>query len=359
MSDLSSLMSIAPTTAAGMMGRNQAQSRQSEYLKQQELRQMIAAKLQEMQQSQQMNPLKLEQQTLQNQGLRAGLPGITADSQTKELGAQFTQATQPTAIDATNAKNTGVVDKEKYEKVNRFQQWAMEAGAALEQTPPILRKQTLMEKMKTSGINPENPMSQNLLKELGQKDPQEWPSYFMKLSDKLGQMTAQQNPAYRSATENSIRSDATSRRNADVSASTSRYVADKSAESRLAVARERGAAKGAGGSDFWSSYYKTRGALKQYNALTSEAAKLMQGDEDDRDEAQKLLQMRQALRKEAEAELNMRRNPSAINPEAIMPGAGVEPLTLGDGGPTPAGAAQVGPPTGKTKSGASYTIIKE
>lgn len=347
MSDLTSLMQHAPGSAAFMMGQNNRQSQQSEALKQQELRQLIAAKLQEMQQSQQMNPLKLDNQRLQNEGLSAELPGRVADSGIKQLSQQFTQATQPGAIESANSKASGAVDKEKYDKVNRFQQWAMEAGASLEQTPPVLRKQALMEKMQTSGINPENPMSQNLLKELGNKDPKEWPSYFMKLSDKLGQMTAQQNPAYRSSTENNVRDNSQREIESRRRESTSRYVADKNAETRLAAAKLKTIKDVKSSAEVAAKMgYEKAAVYSSFKAMEAET-----------EEEKRMWEERAAAYQEAHLKGKREVAGGRPNPE----GMGIETVApqTPNLGPKAAGAAQVGQPTGKTKSGASYTIIKE
>lgn len=51
--------------------------------------------LQDLFQNEQMNPLKVDHQRLQNQGLEAGLPGITADSSRKQDAAEISRSTLP------------------------------------------------------------------------------------------------------------------------------------------------------------------------------------------------------------------------------------------------------------------------
>lgn len=336
MSDLASLMKYAPGSAAYMMGQNNRQSQQSEVLKQQELKQLIAAKLQEMQQNQQMNPLKLENQGLVNAGLRAEMPGKAADSQLKELSAQFTNATQPTAIQATNSKNLDQVDKDKHEMIGRFQDWATKTGVSLEGTPPLLRKQTLIERMQAGGINLNNPMAQNLLKELNGKDPSVWPAYFTELSDKLGAVAAKQNPQYRASTENSVRQEGSARYTADRHLEGQKYSADRAADSRVEAAKLRMSKDSKNVSDIAKNMgYEKAAVYSSFKAMEAETK-----------EEKDMWENRAAAYQEAHLKGKREAAAGRPNPEGVGIGT-VEPQ-VPNLGPKAASGAQVGPPGSAT-----------
>lgn len=349
MSDLTSLMKYAPGSAGFMMGQNNTQSQQSEALRQQELKQLIAQRMAEEQRKQQMAPLEMDKLRLGNEGLAAGLPGITADSKLKGLNAQFTEATNPAAIEGTTSKFANQVDEDKFKMINRFQDWTIKTGVSLEQTPPLLRKQALLERLQAAKMNPDNPMVKNFMTELNQMDPQMWPKYFGDLANKLGEIEAKQNPAYRASTENSVRSDATTRRGQDISASTSRYVANKGAESRIKVAELK---KQKLASDIVAGV--KAGTIGYEKAATHfEILSMMEEDET------KAEQYAKAAKSFQEAHLRAKREGAAgrPNPEGVGVQA-VPPQEPNLGSRAAPAAPPVAPPTGKTKSGASYTIIK-
>lgn len=109
---------------------------------------------------------------------------------------------------------------------------------------------------------------------------------------------------------------------------TSRYVADRSAEASAA----RTAARGGGNSpDFWSSYYKVKGARNQHSALIAEANKI--GPDDPTYPV--LVRMAEAIRPQAEAEI------ASVKPGSINTGelAGVPT----NAGPAIAPKAPTGP----------------
>lgn len=105
MDDLSSLLKIAPTTAAGFMGINQARSEQMDDLKQQELADLIRQRAAEESRKAAMNPYALEKAQLDNAGLRAGLPGIVADSSLKGTNAAKAAGTLDSDIEAGQVDN--------------------------------------------------------------------------------------------------------------------------------------------------------------------------------------------------------------------------------------------------------------
>jgi hypothetical protein len=236
MSDLSALMKIAPNSGGYMVGQNQGQARATEALRQQELQAIIQSKMQEAQQSQQMNPLLLEKQRLGNQGLVAGLPGIEAESLSKVLGAQATQQTQPSAIESTIATNKGKVRDEKVKDVEGINNFFVSAGSRLNETPPALRMQALVAQMQASGIDPQSPQASTMLQKLSTMDPNQLPGYFQKLAAQTGQMRAQQTPAYHQAMDVAKVGAAERRYATDKQAETSRYTADAATQRAKAVA---------------------------------------------------------------------------------------------------------------------------
>jgi hypothetical protein len=165
MADLSSLMQIAPNSAAFMMGQNNSQAMQSEALKQQQLQQIIQGLIQEQQQNQQMNPLKVDQQRLQNQGLEAELPGKRAHSESQGLDAQLKRLTQPGEVEATNAGNAAKVTKADAEKMTQIGQLFGRMGVALENEPdqPGARAGKMMQMLQQSGFPANDPRWKPLL----------------------------------------------------------------------------------------------------------------------------------------------------------------------------------------------------
>ena len=336
MSDLASLLKYAPGSAGFMIGQNNGQARQSEYIKQQELKQLIAQRMSEEQRKQQMAPLDMQKAQLGIDGLRAGLPGIEADSLLKTLNSQFTQATQPQAIEAKKSAFDTQVDKDKHDVADRFQKWTRETVVSLEGVPPPARKAALIERMQASKMNPNNPMAQRMLAELDQKDPATWPDYFMKMSDKLGKMAAQQNPAYRSSVENNQRDVAERRYATDVRSRDSRYQTDESNRVRLEIAKTKNMKDGQTASSIATKlgYEKaaTYATFKAMEAETEEEKAMWEGKAQQFQEAH--------LRgKRAGAGVVGRPDPEAIGIDTIP----LEGPNLGRG-PAPAGAAQVGPP---------------
>lgn len=105
MADLASLMRIAPTVGAGFAGIDQRQQEQKNLLQQQELAQLISARMQDAQFKAQQQPFELEKLRLGNQKASAELPGISADSRLKGVTADIATATKDSSIDATNTDN--------------------------------------------------------------------------------------------------------------------------------------------------------------------------------------------------------------------------------------------------------------
>ena len=199
MSDLSELFKVAPLSAAFQTGQNQAQGRQTEGLRQQELQQLIESRLQKMKQDQLLNPLMVEHQGLQNENLRLGQPRLREEGIEAQLKNQITQGTLGSTIASTNAKNTGVVGAEGAKDAERMHEAMTEAAAMLEQVPPAMRMQTFQQLLQARGFTPQDPKVQGLLQVVGQQDANQLPQFFSKMSNQLGQLKMAQSPTAQQA----------------------------------------------------------------------------------------------------------------------------------------------------------------
>lgn len=105
MADLSQLMQIAPTTAAGFVGINQRQNEQMEQLRQAELAQLMQTRMAEESRKSSMHPFELDKMRLSNETTSAQLPGVRANSRSLGTKADIEEATKGSTIDNTNFKN--------------------------------------------------------------------------------------------------------------------------------------------------------------------------------------------------------------------------------------------------------------
>lgn len=105
MADLSQLMQIAPTTAAGFVGINQRQNEQMEQLRQAELAQLMQTRMAEESRKSAMHPFELDKMRLGNETTSAQLPGVRANSRSLTTKADIEEATKSSTIDNTNFKN--------------------------------------------------------------------------------------------------------------------------------------------------------------------------------------------------------------------------------------------------------------
>ena len=193
MSDLTSLMQIAPSTAGYMVGQNQHQARGTEALRQQELAAIIAGKLQEAEHNQQMNPLRAQHLGLQNQGLEAGLSGITADSLSKQVTAEKAAATKTSDIENTLGENKEKGEKRNAESIKRRQQLFAGAAAEIETTPSPLRLGVLHRYLKEGGA-PDDKIQ--LWMETAQAAGDKLPQLLNQYSASLGKQAALQSADY-------------------------------------------------------------------------------------------------------------------------------------------------------------------
>lgn len=102
MSDLSSLLQIAPTTGATFMGINQGNTEKEAALKQMQLAQLLQHAQQNQEFAAQKQPLELDRLRLGNQSTQAQLPGLEANSRKAGYEADLAGGTLQSGIDATN-----------------------------------------------------------------------------------------------------------------------------------------------------------------------------------------------------------------------------------------------------------------
>lgn len=194
--DYRSLADIAPITAAGMMGQDQEQAVQSESLRQRELQQIIADKMQAHDQLDQMNPLLVAEKQWQNRGLEAGLPGIVGDSEKKVAAGKLATGTLASDILAGNAKNQGTVEDERNKSQDRQESFFLSAGTSASKLPPPLRMNGIIQEMRNHGIDPSSGAAQEQLRRLADMDPEKYPEYFQGLARAHGLNKALQTPGY-------------------------------------------------------------------------------------------------------------------------------------------------------------------
>jgi hypothetical protein len=242
MSDLASLMKIAPGTASFMLGENQAQARQSEALRQQELAQLISSRMADAAHKQQLNPLELESKQLANQYDREGkLPHVLQQIEQLGLTNAFNKATQPQHIAATNSDYEEKIGANEKKERDRFTQTLIDIGQELEGTPAPQRMMQLRASLQNAKINPDSPMAQQWLNRLKEVDPVALPKYFSDLSNQLGQVKANQTPAYRQSIDTATINKEAQERIAKGNNATSIEVARINAKSRLDTAAKRAA----------------------------------------------------------------------------------------------------------------------
>lgn len=351
MSDLATLttnMGAVPSYGAYAMGRSQSQARTSVTLKQEELKALIAAKLQEQEQGRQMNPLLLEQQRNKNMEDGIKMPGFREDVLTKQLTNRKTQATQDGDIAATQAKNAGTVDSEQAKLRDRFMEFLTEAGGQLDGVEPVMRVQTLTEMMKANKMNVESPMAKQFLQQLSKQDANNIPKYLNGLATQIGQAKAQASPAYHQAVTTTGMTNTTSEKT---------HAANNATQLKLEGMRQAGQDKRAqlrttnkGTPDFWTSFYKIKGARNQHSALVSEAAKRGADDPD----TATMVRMADAIRPQALAEIA---RAQAVPGSANLESVGIEANPDRDIAPPGAKPPASAPVSGKLSTGMGFRVV--
>jgi hypothetical protein len=235
MSDLTSLMQMSPGMGGFYMGQNQANNTAMDQLKMRELADLVQQRALESQQKQQMNPLLQEHQRLQNQGLQAGLPGITAEAQTRQQAAQKGAATLQSGIEATNATNQKTVDDAKYEKLTKTRDVMLQAGPVLSQVPPPMRGAAFRQMIEQAGMNINNPQVQAILAQ-AQNNPEGFPQMIAQMAEQLGKQATMMNPAAQASKYTADAHERASKYGDDKRFEAAKYTADKSEKARIRVA---------------------------------------------------------------------------------------------------------------------------
>jgi hypothetical protein len=310
-------MQVAPTTGAFFTGQQVAQDRQNQDLQNADLAAITARRNLDYGQQQQMNPLLIEQQRLNNTG--KGLSNTTTD-----LTNQKTQGTLQSDIGAINAKNNAQITDSHIAEANKLGEFMATAAMRYGNiSNPTARTYAMAQYAKQAGFDLNDPSVQQLL----QMDPDQ----LIKTSQAIAQHTAQNTPAYIQATDVARISGDKARDVANISRSTQLDLEDKrinagkynskklSLDVNQALLRARSAAQ----------------AAEVYNIAAQAAI-----DAGDTQEANKYTALAQQARQRAAEDANNR----------AMGQPGVDVPTMGDMPPKPraTSAAPIGPAGGGT-----------
>jgi hypothetical protein len=192
MADLSDMFKVAPVTAAGFTGANQALDQRNKQVENARLAQVLADLQQKHSQNEQSFPLDLETKRLANQSSMAKLPGEEAKSLSEVLKARMGQQTFDTDVAAANSKNNAAVSKDQSDQYDRYRTHLIEFGSELEKTPVPMRAGALKSMLDAAGYAN---MPQDFFNRVS-ADPQRMPQALREAATAMGQMKAQQAPAY-------------------------------------------------------------------------------------------------------------------------------------------------------------------
>lgn len=233
--NLAQMMTQSPLVGSAMFGQREAMAQQQEEMKRQELAQTIAKMQQEYAHTQQMNPLKVENQGLQNRGLQAELPGKTADAQRRVLETEEFGRTSEGRVGATNSGNRLKMLGDGIKQGQMIDGVVTQALSEIESIPAPARMARLREIAMDHQVDVNNPQVQRILAAAAQN-----PAILMQIKQKTAQRMAQMTPEYQ---REWMKEQEANKRNKETT-NAQRYVADKGAESRVAAASARGKATG-------------------------------------------------------------------------------------------------------------------
>lgn len=147
MSDLASLMQIAPYAGSWMIGQKAAQDRQVDDWRMRELAQLVSQRGAQESRAADLHPYKLEEAKLNNQKTLDERPGVIGDANKRASEGRVATATEPARIAEANAKPGGEAHK-------RFMADLPAIGKQLESVPagPGLRKQAFRTSLESRGI---------------------------------------------------------------------------------------------------------------------------------------------------------------------------------------------------------------
>jgi len=268
MSDLASLFQNNPMGAAFQVGQNNAQARQSEALKQQELEQLIQQRTQQAQQEQQMNPLKLQQQQIANQQGLAQIPGMQGTSMLQQATGQKAQATLGSDIDTHISDNDAKKLANQAKKLDTIGQKMLSLGPVLENVPDSLgqRHSYLKNSLSNMGLSDNDPQAQQLLGMLANIPGQKLPQVITSMGEKM----IEQSSSYKEKMDTEKAGNASRERVAAGNNAATLGAARIGADSRLNVAQTKASQASQLDSLAKSKNYAGAAAVAQYMAMSEE-----------------------------------------------------------------------------------------
>lgn len=340
MSDLSTMMNVAPLNASFMMGQNNAQDQQTAAMKQMELQQLMEQRAQQEARLQGREPLELERLGLANQSTASQIPGQAATSRKLGVDANIAEQTQGSNVDAKNFdNNNGMVTKVG-------QQLGAMVGD-LSGVPDIEKPSRVRDAISQLGL-PQGAAAR-LWQKISQVSPGQMGEEIKKISDAMLRAT----PAYAQQMDSTnMTNDMHIVRGAAQDASNER-VAQIGADSRVTAAIQRASARHQSAEEAIAT---AKTALERYQKLNDAATVAAQNQEPE--VAQKYRDRARAIEPQAIEEL--KRNPAAgavsvgsATGLAVNPPPNIAPTGRGaiPGGLAPAGSAQAGRVTVIDKNG--------
>lgn len=342
MAGLDSLFQVAPQSAAFELGINQAQDRQTNALKQQELAQLLQKLKMEMEQTQQKHPLELERQRLLNQTTQAQLPGITAKSGQEVLKLSGDTEMYQDNLDTDKSKNRAARVGNEATIQDKLYKSFKDAAVFTSGTEPYpgAHAAAIHQAVSGLGVPEESPLVQHMMSQISNAGPRgvsgvlnEWAEKVKNSDPKhLGEMQKQK-AHDDAAMERQKEQDRSQERIARIreSAATARRAAAKKTDEEI--------------------YSNTKTALGKYNLLITMIQKAQEAD--DADAVVKYTNRLKTVQPDAEAELAAKHRPSA---EMVNGKLGTtKPPTLAGSTPTNAAPPVAG---GVVRSGNKFTIEK-
>lgn len=190
MADLSQL--LGPGTAALWAGQNQKLEQEKAMADAERIRTEMEAARQKMAFDQQANPLLLENKRLVNEGLSAGLPGITAKSEQEVLDTEFKKQTQPGKINQTNLDNLFKGDEAKAKRTEMFGKLFTSFGPLVSQIPdaPGARLSAIQQLMTQAGFPADSPETTAYGQILSQVPSSKLPEVLKAIGEGMVKMSA-------------------------------------------------------------------------------------------------------------------------------------------------------------------------
>jgi hypothetical protein len=352
MSDLTSLMDMSPGVGAFYIGQNQANNVAQDQLRQQELAQIIQKYQIANQQDQAMNPLKLTEQGLMNQGLQADLPGKVAKAQQEQTTATKGQATLESDIAAAKSNNAETVSKNQYSDYVRARDVMLQAGPMLANVPAPMRAQAFLDHIKANHMDPNSPSIQQFIAQ-AQRDPAGFPQYIAGVADKLGAQAVAMNPEARVQQEGHRLSAGATVEAAKLHSNATVEAARIGAQGRVDAVFARQQVANDIDQDFLHGKNTAEQSATKASYLAQKALRANNNDDYQYFQAMANRYEKLAMQlKDAQhnGQMGLGQNPDGsvgLTPHTINP-------ALGEGLPP---VNQAVPKTGKTKSGANFTIV--